>query len=212
MNESQDKQTNTYSQRIAEKLKNIYGARMQPSDKTNQDVIAEQQEAAETVQNDQVDDVQVLRERVATLEAERNEFRDHAMRKVAELENFRRRTQQEKEDLTMYANQNVLKQLLPIIDDLQRALEDGHKGHDYQGLLKGLDMVYHKAMQTLGEVGVVPIETVGKEFDVNLHEALMRVASEAPEGHIVQEAQRGYLYKEKVLRHAKVITSAGQEG
>lgn len=211
MKESQDKQTNRYSQRIAEKLKNIYGARMQSSNKTHQDVTAEQQEATEAVQNDQVDNIQVLQERIAALEAERNEFRDHAMRKVAELENFRRRTQQEKEELTVYANHNLLKQILPIIDDLQRALEDGRRSHDYEGLLKGIEMVYHKAMQTLGDVGIVPMEVVGKEFDVNLHEALMRIASEAPEGYIVQEAQRGYLYKEKVLRHAKVLTSAGQD-
>lgn len=211
MKESHDKQTNRYSQRIAEKLKNIYGARMQSSDKTHQDVTAEQQEATEAVQNDQVDTMQALQERVAALEAERNEFRDHAMRKVAELENFRRRTQQEKEELTIYANHRLLLQILPIIDDLQRALEDGRKGHDYDGLLKGIEMVYNKAMQTLSDVGIVPMEVVGKEFDVNLHEALMRMPSEAPEGQILQEAQRGYLYKEKVLRHAKVLTSAGQE-
>lgn len=207
-----DKNQNSYSQRIAEKLKNIYGARMQSSEKMNPETMAEEQTAGDNTEwSDEPNNVQALRDQLAKVEAERNEFRDHAMRKVAELENFRRRTQQEKEDLTAYANQKLLQNILPIVDDLQRALELGRKGNDYKALLEGIEMVYNKAQQTLGDVGVTPLEPVGQEFDVNLHEALMRIPSEAPEGQIVQEVQRGYMYKDKVLRHAKVITSAGQE-
>lgn len=207
-----DKNQNSYSQRIAEKLKNMYGARMQSSEKTNQETVAEEQTAEDTRERqDEPGDVQELREQLARAEAERNEFRDHAMRKVAELENFRRRTQQEKEELTAYANQKLLQNILPVVDDLQRALELGRKGSDYKALLEGIEMVYGKALQTLAEVGVQPIEAVGEEFDVNLHEALMRMPSEAPEGQVVQELQRGFMYKDKVLRHAKVVTSAGQE-
>lgn len=207
-----DKTQNSYSQRIAEKLKNIYGARMQSSEKMNPETMAEEQTAGDNTEwSEESNNVQALREQLAKVETERNEFRDHAMRKVAELENFRRRTQQEKEDLTAYANQKLLQNILPIVDDLQRALELGRKGNDYKALLEGIEMVYNKAVQTLGEAGVTPIEPVGQEFDVNLHEALMRMPSEAPEGQVVQEIQRGYMYKDKVLRHAKVITSAGQE-
>lgn len=207
-----DKNQNSYSQRIAEKLKNIYGARMQSSEKMNPETMAEEQTAGDNTEwSDEPNNVQALRDQLAKVEAERNEFRDHAMRKVAELENFRRRTQQEKEDLTAYANQKLLQNILPIVDDLQRALELGRKGNDYKALLEGIEMVYNKALQTLGDVGVAPLEPVGQEFDVNLHEALMRIPSEAPEGQVVQEVQRGYMYKDKVLRHAKVITSAGQE-
>lgn len=207
-----DKNQNSYSQRIAEKLKNIYGARMQSSEKMNQETMAEEQTAGDNTEwSDEPNNVQALRDQLAKVEAERNEFRDHAMRKVAELENFRRRTQQEKEDLTAYANQKLLQNILPIVDDLQRALELGRKGNDYKALLEGIEMVYNKALQTLGDVGVTSLEPVGQEFDVNLHEALMRIPSEAPEGQVVQEVQRGYMYKDKVLRHAKVITSAGQE-
>lgn len=207
-----DKNQNSYSQRIAEKLKNIYGARMQSSEKMNPETMAEEQTAGDNTEwSDEPNNVQALRDQLAKVEAERNEFRDHAMRKVAELENFRRRTQQEKEDLTAYANQKLLQNILPIVDDLQRALELGRKGNDYKALLEGIEMVYNKAQQTLGDVGVTPLEPVGQEFDVNLHEALMRIPSEAPEGQVVQEVQRGYMYKDKVLRHAKVITSAGQE-
>lgn len=207
-----DKNQNSYSQRIAEKLKNIYGARMQSSEKMNPETMAEEQTAGDNTEwSDEPNNVQALRDQLAKVEAERNEFRDHAMRKVAELENFRRRTQQEKEDLTAYANQKLLQNILPIVDDLQRALELGRKGNDYKALLEGIEMVYNKALQTLGDVGVTHLEPVGQEFDVNLHEALMRIPSEAPEGQVVQEVQRGYMYKDKVLRHAKVITSAGQE-
>lgn len=213
MQDPNQKKQQSYSQRIADKLKNIYGAHMQSSEKTNtNEEVTMDEPMDKATTTDGADEVQILKEQLKKAEAERDEFREHAVRKVAELENFRRRTAQEKEDWTVYANQKLLQNLLPIVDDLQRALETGRVGHDYQAFLSGIEMVYNKALQTLAELGVTPIETVGAEFDVNLHEALMRMPSEAPEGHIVQEAQRGYKFHDKVLRHAKVITSAGMEG
>lgn len=213
MQDPNEKKQQSYSQRIADKLKNIYGAHMQSSEKSNiNEELSMDEPMDKAVQPDGADEVQLLKEQLKKAEAERDEFREHAVRKVAELENFRRRTAQEKEEMTLYANHKLLHSILPIIDDLQRALETGRVGNDYQAFLSGIEMVYNKALQTLGELGVTPIDTVGTEFDVNLHEALMRMPSEAPEGQIVQEAQRGYKFRDKVLRHAKVITSAGMEG
>lgn len=142
--------------------------------------------------------------------AERDEYRELSIRKVAELENFRRRSEVERTELISYANHKLLLRLLPILDDLQRAVENGKSTTDYTSLLEGINLVYQKANQTFEEAGVKPLICIGEEFDVNQHEALMQMPSEAPEGQIIQEAQRGYLYGDKVLRHAKVIVSAGQ--
>jgi molecular chaperone GrpE len=151
-----------------------------------------------------------LQEQLQKAIAERDEYRDVSLRKVAELENFRRRTEQERAELVSYGNAKLLLRLLPVLDDLQRAVESGKSGSDYKALIEGIELVCNKAVQTFEDAGVKPIETIGKQFDVAQHEALMQMPSEAPEGQIIQEAQRGYIYGEKVLRHAKVLISAGQ--
>jgi molecular chaperone GrpE len=142
--------------------------------------------------------------------AEREEYRELSLRKVAELENFRRRSEQERAELISYANTKLLLRLLPVLDDLQRAVDTGKTSSDYKSLVDGIELVYHKTLQTFEEAGVKSIQAVGEQFDVNQHEALMQMPSEAPEGQILQEAQRGYTYGDKILRHAKVIISAGQ--
>lgn len=154
---------------------------------------------------------QLLKER-EQLQRQVKEFQDLAARRAAELENFRRRVEKEKEDFVRYANEKLLLELLPFIDDLHRAVESGKQQKNYEALAQGIELIYSKVMKILQQIGVRPIETVGRQFDVELHEALMHVPHEAPEGEIVQEVERGYLYGEKVLRHAKVITSAGKKG
>lgn len=146
---------------------------------------------------------------IEQLRRERDEFREISLRKVAELENFRRRTEQERQELIIHANTKLLQKLLPVLDDMQRAVESGKNSTEYKALLEGVELVFNKALQTFKDAGVEPIPSVGEDFDINLHEALMQMPSEAPEGQIVQEAQRGYMLGNKVLRHAKVIISAG---
>lgn len=159
-----------------------------------------------------------VQDELAQLRAERDEFREISLRKVAELENFRRRTEQERQELIVHANFKLLQKLLPVLDDLQRAVESGkaslekagaEKSSESKALLDGVELVLNKTVQTFADVGVTPMEVINTEFDANLHEALMQMPSEAPEGQIVQEAQRGYLLGGKVLRHARVIVSSG---
>lgn len=151
-----------------------------------------------------------LSEKVTELTKERDEFKDQAARKAAELENFRRRTMKEKQEMVDYANERLLFKLLELLDDIQAAVEAGRKSNDYDALLKGNEMILTKAQRMFEDAGVKRMESyVGKEFDVNLHDALMAAPSAEPEGTILQEIQPGYVIGEKVLRHAKVITSSG---
>jgi molecular chaperone GrpE len=150
-----------------------------------------------------------LKEQIQKLQQERDEYREQAIRKVAELENFRRRTEQERKEMLEYANQKLLNTLLPVLDDFERAYQAAKQGNDSGSVLAGIELVFNKTMQTFTDVGVKRMNTVGTMFDVKYHEALMQMPSEAPEGSIVQEVQPGYMLGEKVLRHARVITSAG---
>lgn len=150
-----------------------------------------------------------LEERLAALQQENQRLRDQAIRAVADLENFRRRAQQEREQFIQYANERLLQSMLPVIDDFQRSVESGGQSQDFESFYQGVSMIHDKLFKILESQGVRKIETVGRPFDVELHEALMRQPSEAPEDTVISELEPGYTYGDRVLRHAKVIVSAG---
>lgn len=134
-----------------------------------------------------------------------------AQRKAAEVENIRRRAAAEKEQMATYAAEHVITHMLPVLDDLHAAVESAKTTSDLNSLRDGVEMIYTKAMKIFQERGVRIISSgAGEPFNVDVHEALMHMPSDDhPEGHIVQIVQRGYALHDKVLRHAKVITSAG---
>lgn len=176
------------------------------------DTEIENQPKSEDHNDVNVDYYDELKEIIESLEKDRNEIREQLIRKSAEMENIIKRTQREKLDLISYANEKLLFKMLSIIDDLNNAVEAGRQVNDPASILTGVELIYQKAAKLVEEEGVKPMDSyVGKEFDVNYHEALMHMPSEYPEGFVVQEIQKGYMYKEKVLRHAKVITSAGDQ-
>ena len=150
-------------------------------------------------------------DKIKELEKERDELRDQVLRVAAELENYRRRVLREKREMIDYANERLLLNLLPLLDDLGKAIEAGKNAVDCDSILTGLDLIYQKALKLFENENVKLMEnTVGKPFDVNEHEAVMRMTSELPEDYIISEVQAGYTIKDKVLRHAKVVTSAGE--
>ncbi len=151
-----------------------------------------------------------LEEQIEALQLQVEEWKDLAHRRSAEIANIQRRTQQERQDLMVYASEHVITKMLPVLDDLHAAVEAARKSVDESPLKTGIEMIYAKAVKIFEESGVNVIEAgVGEPFNVAFHEALMHTASEHPEGHVVQNVQRGYQLHEKVIRHAKVITSAG---
>lgn len=159
------------------------------------------------------EEIQTLRNKVEQLEKEKNELYEQLLRKVAEFENFRKRTQKEKEELIKYGNEKLLLEFLAILDDLGNAVQSAKQTSDFNSLVTGLELIWGKARKLFEQAGVVEIESpVGKPFDVELHDALMTMPSELPEGYVVQELQKGYKFFDKVLRHTKVITSSGKTG
>lgn len=151
---------------------------------------------------------QDLQAQISSLTKERDEYKDQLLRKVAEFENFRNRTNKEKEELIFYANASLIKNLLDIVDNLEKANESVKKSKDYESFIKGLEMIEQQLKNVLKEEGLTEIEAkIGDDFDVNLHDALMSVDSELEAGKIAQIFQKGYKIKDKILRHTKVATS-----
>jgi molecular chaperone GrpE len=201
----------------SEKMKGLYNTFLRNDDQKRTRMSDQNNENQESVENGDENISQnenqnaSQNDELTALKNERDELRDQVLRKTAEVENIRRRAQKEKQDLIEYANERLLGNLVSVLDDLHTALEAAKKSRDYDALLKGIEMVYNKAEKAFEQAGVKPIvDHVGKPFDVNYHEALMLMPSDEPEGHVVQEVQRGYMLRNKVLRHAKVITSAGK--
>ncbi|MDA8441192.1 MAG: nucleotide exchange factor GrpE [Peptococcaceae bacterium] len=123
----------------------------------------------------------------------------------ADYDNFRKRTQREKEELAKYASEKLVEALLPVLDNLDRALEASSKTQDFASLAKGLEMIQRLLAGTLEKEGLACIECVGQEFDPALHEAVMHAESQEHDSNIIiDEFQKGYYLKDKVLRPSKV--------
>jgi molecular chaperone GrpE len=136
-------------------------------------------------------------------------LRDQLLRKAAEFENYKRRSEGEFLALTKTANEGMLLSLLPVLDDLNRSLASGRDPQSHEAFFAGVEMIRAKFLKILEKHGVVPFPSTGKPFDVGFHDALMQLPREdvAP-GTVIQEVDPGYLLHDKVLRHAKVIVSA----
>ncbi len=135
-------------------------------------------------------------------------MKDLYLRKVAEFENYKRRTDAEKTEFFSYANHKLIGELLPVLDDFERILKAYNEKHDTESLKKGVELVYDKFTGILAKQGLKEIDSDGKEFDVNLHEALFQQPDGEKEPNTVLTThEKGYFLKDKVLRHAKVIVS-----
>lgn len=137
-----------------------------------------------------------------------DELNDKVMRQMAEFENFRKRTDKEKAQMFEQGQANVLEKLLPVVDNFERGLAAVPEDEKDGAFADGMNKIYKQLTKQLEDLGVTPIEAVGKEFDPNLHNAVMQVESEEYESGIVaQELQKGYKFHDTVLRHSMVGVS-----
>ena len=142
---------------------------------------------------------------LAKKEEELNALKDRYMRTLAEYENYRKRTEKEKADIYTYAVKDVMTKMLPILDNLERGLALIPEESKADPVAEGMDKICKQFQKTLQDIGVKPIEAEGKEFDPNLHNAVMHVEDEnLGENVVAEELQKGYTYKESVVRHSMV--------
>lgn len=142
------------------------------------------------------------------LEEKNKELEDRVMRQMAEFENYRKRTEKEKNQMFEMGAKSIIEKMLPVVDNFERGLasipEDQH-GPVYDGM----NMIYKQMMDELDKLGVKPIEAVGTEFNPDFHNAVMQVESEEfEEGIVAQELQKGYTYRDTVVRHSMVAVSS----
>jgi molecular chaperone GrpE len=141
---------------------------------------------------------------------EASEHFDQWLRLRAEFENFKKRMQKEKGDLVKFGNENLLKALLPVLDNLTRAIEHGRNARENSPLLEGVEMTCKEFLNTLDRFGVKPVPAVGEFFDPEKHEALSQEESDQEANQIIAAVQNGYFYHDRLLRPAKVIVSKGR--
>lgn len=139
-------------------------------------------------------------------EAEIAELKDQYLRKVAEFENYRKRTLKEKTELILNGAEKTVDAILPVVDDMERAMANADKTEDIEAMKEGMDLIFKKLMKTLEGLGVKKIETEDKDFDTDFHEAVAMVPGmgDDKKGKVIDCVQTGYTLNDKVIRHAKV--------
>ena len=159
------------------------------------------------------DSVKSLREQLLLLENEllkqsdeTQRIMDKNIRLLAEFDNYKRRTQEERSNLLKYGGEELAKSLLPILDDLHRTMKTDGKTKA-QTILEGVELIMLKLDKTLIDQGIIAFDSIGQDFDPDRHEALMSEDSDKGEGVILKEFEKGYIYNDKILRHAKVVVS-----
>jgi molecular chaperone GrpE len=151
-----------------------------------------------------LEDVQA---KLAAVTADLEAARDKYLRLAAEFENYKRRGQREQGEAIRFANEGLLKEMLPIVDNLERAIRSTKASPTLDGVAQGVDLTLKQFLETLARFGVRPITSVGEPFDPARHQAVSRTAGDAPENSVVEEYQRGYLLHDRVLRPAMVSVS-----
>ena len=155
---------------------------------------------------DEVEGNKGLKSEVEKLSAECAEWRDKYLRLSAEFDNYRKRTLKEKMDLIASGGEDVIKALLPVMDDIDRALAAMTDAKDVEAVRKGVELISQKLLDMLHGKGLSEIEALGQELDTDLHEAVAKFAAgEEKKGKIIDVVQKGYKLKDKVVRYAKVV-------
>ena len=161
------------------------------------------QENTDTKKEDPADIIAQLQEQV---EHEKNKY----LFLMADFENFRKRTLKEKADLIKNGAESAMRDLLPVVDDMERAIDAINKGGDIGSLKEGVDLIYSKFVKYLESQHVMPIESTGKDFDTDLHDAVTMFPASDPsmKGKVIDTTVKGYMINDKVLRHAKVVVGS----
>jgi molecular chaperone GrpE len=190
---------------------------------SNEKNVAEQEEAVDTPQNEQSDaDVEVVNaedviiedaseagdeseQKIAELQAKLDETENKMLRAQADFDNFKRRSRLDQEAAQKYRAQSLVSEMIPALDNFERALQIEADNDQTKSLLQGMNMVYNQLVQALKNEGVEAINSVGEQFDPHLHQAVMQIEDENYESNsVVEELQKGYKLKDRVIRPAMV--------
>ena len=154
-----------------------------------------------------------LAAKLAEAEKQIEQYKDLLLRKAAEFDNYKKRIEGDSIVMARFAKVDILTELLPVVDDFHRSMKLGRESKDPGAVARGVELIHQKLMKFLETQGVKAMETVGKEFDVRYHDALLQVQrDDVPPHTIVEEVEKGYFLDDRVIRHAKVIVSTSSTG
>lgn len=153
--------------------------------------------------------IETLRAGYEKKEQETREAQERFMRTLADFDNYKKRTQRDQADALKYANEKLIKELLPVIDNLERALAHSRETRDFDRMMEGVELIQKQLLSALGKFGVAPIESLNQPFDPFLHQSIGQIeveeGSETKENQVVRETQRGYHLNDRVLRPSLVM-------
>lgn len=168
-----------------------------------------EQQAAEEAAEEQQEVADPVMQELEAAKATIEEQKDKYLRLSAEFDNYRKRTLKEKAELIKNGGEKAISAILPILDDLERALQNMQKADDVKAMYEGIDLIYQKFLKGLSQEGLQKMEPVGEVFDTDYHEAvaLVPAPSEDQKGKVLDCVQTGYKLNDKVIRHAKVVVA-----
>ncbi len=192
----------------------------------SEELVQETEAASEEVTEDMAEEVIIegesenedttedIADVVSRLEEENRDYQDKLLRLSADVDNYKKRMERERAASLKYAEERIIKELLPTIDNLERALEhqDTSDSEDIKTLVEGVELTLKGLLSTVDKFGLTSLVSVGEPFDPNFHEALVMEASDdVPAQSVIREFEKGYQFKERLLRAAKVVVSKGPE-
>ncbi|MGN0217701.1 MAG: nucleotide exchange factor GrpE [Bacteroidaceae bacterium] len=187
----------------------------QPHSEQQENILDEQQQptaqegpAQQTEEQEQpVQEEPTTEEQLEKAKEEIAELNDRLLRKIAEFDNYRKRTLKEKTELILNGGEKIITAILPVLDDMERALKNMQDAEDVKALAEGVELIFKKFLDILEKQGVKPIEATGADFDVDLHEAIAQLPApeESLKGKVLDCTKTGYTLNEKVIRHSQVV-------
>jgi molecular chaperone GrpE len=194
------------------KINRIYN-RIMNTKENNQEMNSENQEHFSDTQTNEANiSEETLQEGIKEevkedLQAKVDELNDRYLRLYSEFDNYKKRTGKERIELIKTAGVEILSEMIPVLDDIERAVKSNEKAEDIEAIKNGIKLIYNKFANSLTKKGLEPLEVIGKDFDAELHEAITSIAapSEDMKGKVIDEIEKGYLLNGKVIRYAKVI-------
>ncbi|OGP49289.1 MAG: nucleotide exchange factor GrpE [Deltaproteobacteria bacterium RBG_13_43_22] len=178
----------------------------EPSQTKSSDLVEENKEGSEKEKKPD------LETQLQEKEKESKDNYDRFLRLSAELENFKKRAEKEKSETYKFANENILKDLLPVLDNLERALEHGRETGNLKALLEGVELTHKALWAVMEKYGITRIEAMGEDFDPNHHEAVMvQEDAQKPPGQVISQLQIGYRLHNRLVRPAMVVVSKKPE-
>ena len=209
---SEEKNTDTVEQEIETQTANSEELESPPTDDASE--VSEADESSADPESEDSPEAEALANLEAEYEAykaESEQQHDQMLRTIAEFDNSRKRAEREKEESLKYALESFVKELIPTIDSIERAIQSTKESQDVDALAEGVEMIYKGLLSTLEKHGVTPIEAVNEPFDPMQHEAVMHVESEnVPENNVIEEWQKGYMLHNRVIRPSMVSVSKGK--